>query len=503
MLRPIAPGVIDVPQLPVSSAPPAAKPAAQEPAPASLEGGKQLLGIEPAALPVAPAPRAAEGAIRDWRAALRTLTSSGLVPHLVVVAPGRGQPQAFTYEEAGKDEVALLVRTPDGQIPPPLAQALADLKIAKIEQRPALGIAGAAPLDVATTASPQQNYRYALTVTDSVLKHAGFDVGAPEHAIMRYSIARYILGGATDAALSWLAKHFDGPAEALIHTGQLGPRWVEKIERTLKDPFTNAACLERLRFLQTQLQDSLRWIEKENTGGAPIAYYLAGSITKGRFNAGSDLDLLIDTPDKDLEQKILKGPFGHYGGADRETYAILNVQFYWERGPYFGTPFAIGDDLKALLKPDALVDIYKTQSRRAWGVNVCEQDGATTVSFDDKARSSFQREAPIFTEWLYQESRHFRPEIENAFVTQHFDALLGVPEAAYMPAKRLIELGEQLLAERLMTAKIPEYETRLTTDPMGLADALGITDPVERLAVDFAARERMKQAARAKAAPKP
>ncbi len=470
-------------------------------------------------------------AIAEYRRWSAEVHEVGLRPSRVMIGraePGEPQTQWLTLlDEQGRAAVAWVVRTSDGQAPPGLLPLLEDLGVQPGPLDEA-AVKGATPVRPLADKSPRAEYDRAHRLADTLMRHAGFDPNDDRYAMMRYATARYLLNATTPEQLAFLAQHFDGSAQDLMQTGQVPARWVEKLERTFQEPYTNDEAMAWLKELAQKLPAAAAFIKQANVNNAPIEFFALGSLTKARFGgvpssegregSGSDMDVGFDTPDKELEKKILQSEFGFLGG-NSEVFSFINVGYYHDRTKYFGVPAPLTKSVDALGNPATMIDFYKASSRE-WGLELNESSGGTKVNVLPHAKDRFMREAPIVTEVLYDYSREYRRQVPTSWVTAHWEALVAnAGDVRLMSRQRLEQLGERLVADRLATSGVRQaIERYLTTDagkkalanagktaeealrgdvakligPMNLDDALGFTDPVERLMVDFAAAARMK-----------
>ncbi len=83
--------------------------------------------------------------------------------------------------------------------------------------------------------------------------------------------------------------------------------WAEKLQRDLMVPFTNEEVQRRFEKLQAELNYFQKYLSFMNHNNAPVQIYIFGSIVKGRWGANSDLDLFVDSSDKDLLRRLEYG----------------------------------------------------------------------------------------------------------------------------------------------------------------------------------------------------
>lgn len=435
--------------------------------------------------------------------------AGGLKPDQIRVGhfePGQPESQWLSVKgDDGTSKVVWQLRNATGQVPEPLQRLAGELGVTDV----ATGeVEGAAPIPAVTDVSPKAAFGRAMKLADQLATAAGVDPKKPELQLFRYTVARYMLNATTPQSLAYLADNYKGDTKGLLATGQVPARWVEKLERGFKKPYTNDESLVWLRQMAAKLTEAVQYVDEVNTKGSPITFYTAGSTTKARWSVGSDLDVLIDSPDKDLEQKILKGPHGFYGGANKEEFAILNASFYWERTHFFGTPVELAKGTAAM-KPELVEEVFKRTSAQDWGVRY----EGSHVDITPAAAEKFVREAPSVTEVLYDFSRPTRGQLDTKWVTEHWaNVVRDAPEIRLYSRQRLVDEGTALVKALLPAALSPANIARFfeaqglpvpdagadvakLIPPMKMDEFLGLTDTAEKLFVDFASSEQVKAAA--------
>lgn len=73
--------------------------------------------------------------------------------------------------------------------------------------------------------------------------------------------------------------------------------WQYKIDRDIKNPYTDKEVFDYLPILQRNLQDGVQhiiWTNNELFPTRTVGIYLVGSFVKGRFARQSDLDILVE-----------------------------------------------------------------------------------------------------------------------------------------------------------------------------------------------------------------
>lgn len=453
----------------------------------------------------------------------------GLQPAELRVAPQQpGAPDSEWFSHQG--QVVWQLRTPGGRIPPGLEALAKDRGVSKLTVGE---LAGAQPISPVADVSAPAAFQRAMALADRLFSSAGGDPQAPQFQLFRYTVARYLLNATTPQALAYLAQTYQGDTQGLLATGQVPARWVEKLERGFKKPYTNDEALGWLNQMAAKLEGAVAFIDANNPKGAPVTFYTAGSTTKARWSVGSDLDILIDTPDAELMKAVLTGPHGFYGGADKEEFAILNASFYWDRTAFFGTPVKLATGTQAM-KPALVEETFLRTSREDWGVAITPSAEGAKVELLPAAREKFVKEAPVVTEVLYDMSRPTRAQVDTRWVTEHWEAIVReAPEVRLLSRERMIETGRALvtalLPEALSPARLSAYfespagQRALGSEegkawlsqhglrgfdparaelpwgalvpPMDFDLLLGVADPVERLFIDFASAEQSRLSA--------
>jgi hypothetical protein len=452
---------------------------------------------------------------------------AGLQPAEIRVASQQpGAPDSEWLDDSGR--VVWQLRTPGGRIPPGLEALAKDRGVSTVTQGELVGVQ---PIETVADVSAPAEFGRAMALADRLFSKAGGDPQDPQIQLFRYTVARYLLNATTPQSLAYLARTYQGDTQGLLATGQVPARWVEKLERSFAAPYTTDQALAWLDQMASKIKSAVAFIDDNNPNGSPVTFYTAGSSTKARWGAGSDLDILIDTPDAELMKTILTGPDGFYGGADKEEFAILDASFYWNRTDFFGTPVKLAEGTQAM-KPELLKETFLRTSREDWGVSIAPSADGTTVELLPTAAEKFVREAPAVTEVLYDMSRPTRDQVDTQWVTEHWDAIVReAPEVRLLSRERMIDIGHELvkalLPDALSPARLsaffdsPAGKTVLASEegktwlaqhglndfdakrtdlpwgslvpPMDFDVFLGVTDPVERLFIDFASSEQVRR----------
>ena len=132
---------------------------------------------------------------------------------------------------------------------------------------------------------------------DAVLLAAGC-APADEHTILRENVATLLTQMRPDFVESLPRALREKGTEALIGAYEAASNvgYALKLSRdTRMKPYADVEVFDHLHDLEGELKTEMRRII-EGSNGYPCKFYIAGSLLKGRFGAGSDLDVLCDAP---------------------------------------------------------------------------------------------------------------------------------------------------------------------------------------------------------------
>ncbi len=289
-----------------------------------------------------------------------------------------------------------------------------------------------------------------------------------QYGLMRLVVARYLLNGLSDKAIGSLVA--DDKADALAST-RVASRWQEKALRELAHPFTNDDVVERVRYLGAELKDALLEIKK--LGGTADNYkvHVLGSLIKGRAAKGSDLDVLIETRDEGLRERVFDSRFGWRGGKPNADVVMGSYDYLVSRGAFYGPVLDIGDGQRFVEDPLALVDVW-AKSVAPYGVRVqTAKDGSVRVDADPGALSDVDvaRETEAVAERLLEHEKAFRRFVDTDFLLRHLRDVAPLADVVDVPLDRLVRAGEVLLRQRLPAALNRARVLELLATPLGEA----------------------------------
>lgn len=155
---------------------------------------------------------------------------------------------------------------------------------------------------------PFPNFERTLKVTDRLMKIHG--VSGEQYSILRYSIACNLANFLQPKDLYMAEFQTDEQLAAKMSEPNF---WAEKLHRDLNVPYTNEDVEKRLDKMQTEVAFFLKYLASMNYRQSPVQLYVYGSIAKGRFGGNSDIDIYIDSSDKDLLRRLENGVYreGH------------------------------------------------------------------------------------------------------------------------------------------------------------------------------------------------
>ena len=128
------------------------------------------------------------------------------------------------------------------------------------------------------------------TLAEAVMVAHG--VPLADHVLMRENLATCFTQELTRKQARELAGG-KAPAEAVLaymRASKTGGRWMKKVDRELGAPYSDQQVHDHLQQQGRNLEAWLARIDK----GYPMTVEIAGSLTKGRCGANSDIDVLVD-----------------------------------------------------------------------------------------------------------------------------------------------------------------------------------------------------------------
>jgi ribose 5-phosphate isomerase RpiB len=304
----------------------------------------------------------------------------------------------------------------------------------------------------------------AMVLAERALEKRG--IRGEQYGLMRLVVARYLLNGLSDKAIGSLVA--DDKADALAST-RVASRWQEKALRELAQPFTNDDVVQRVRHLGAELKDAVREIQK--LGGTADSYkvHILGSLVKGRAAKGSDLDVLIETRDDALRERVFDSPFGWRGKKPDGDVVLGSYEYLTSRGAFYGPTLDIGDGQRFVDDPNALVEVW-AKSVAPYGVRVeMGKDGAVRVEVETGALSdvSVARETEAVAERLLEHEKSFRRFVDTDFLLRHLRDVAPLADVADVPLDRLVRSGEVLLRQRLPSSLNRARVLELLATPLG------------------------------------
>lgn len=376
------------------------------------------------------------------------------------------------------------------------------------------------------------NFRNASSLAENLMKSEGLDLAGRE--LMHYNLIRYLINGTTPEGLTWLSRNFKGKPSELPEIKMLNARWLDKIKRTFDHPFTNDEVLLNLASLGEKLKRTVRFIRENGGKTSPYRIYLMGSATKGRLGSTSDMDVLVDTKDNELMEKVIDSEFG-YRGAKDPAFTAGPFNYAANRMDFFKPAVNIGDGTQLLEDPKFLENLYIDIAKK-YGVIIETDDGTTRVRIDEDAAARLaRREVPQAAEKVLEYEKRYRDFINTDFVLQYLKDAEKTKELAHIPLARLIDIGEDLakaylphhftyqsLVDFLKTPRGGDFlKSKSVTsacaeegiEPLNIPDAIrqgkglkvlsaipmedlpeimSLSDPVECLALLYAGAERLR-----------
>ncbi len=325
----------------------------------------------------------------------------------------------------------------------------------------------------ATPAEKRTALQAAMGVAGRMMTGAGVAVG--DHELMRYNLARYLINGTSADGLAYLHDKGGTSLGELEASHLVSERWHEKIARAMVTPFRNEEVLTTLARLGERLRGLVRFIETQAKPGTPYRLYLLGSFTKGRLAAGSDLDVLLQTEDKALENAVADSEYGYRGATD-DSLTVGLFSYAAARLDFYRPPIDIGDGKKLVDDPAALEKLY-CDTAATYGVHIARQGGALQVRFDaGRTADGAERETPQAAEQILEHEKRYRKLMRTDFVTRYLQQCGDYPELETMPLVRLVDVGEDLvtaLAPRLDAARLSAYLQGLAAAQWSQSEAGG------------------------------
>lgn len=177
-------------------------------------------------------------------------------------------------------------------------------------------------------------------------------VAEEEHALFIENLARYIFSAYPDDILESLAARENGLSRA--HLPPLA-RWLDKLDRDLEAPYSDAEVFAHLERLQSELREAIAMLRDQRPAGG-FMLTLMGGLLRGRLSARSDLDVILRSPDQDFFERVMKHPFGY---LVKERLVILSPPPHNKRvRRALGPMLDIGDGAEAMAQPGFLKELF-------------------------------------------------------------------------------------------------------------------------------------------------
>ncbi len=351
----------------------------------------------------------------------------------------------------------------------------------------------------------------------------------PEYTLMRTNAARYLLNGLPwrifeSADLAFLAER----PERL----RMSSRWAEKLERDLAAPYTDAEALAALKKKEGDLLHAARVLLRDPRA-KDASLHLMGGITKARFGGGSDLDLLVDSPDKSFVDWALHSEVGVLNEGAKEI-RLGELAFARARAERYAGFVELGKVGDVAAKAAPLVDVLKASFANI-GMRFDEATGHVEV-LGDVTALDVAPEVPESDEHVLEHEKRYAPLFDTRALLRYLDAGIDPRELRAFSRDALVEIGVTLLdrffvagldLDRLSDFVVGDAAAAFFDGPRGravleahgvndahglvkkgpaaLGDALralgpeevfdlaGVSDPLERLAMLLAGFEAAKR----------
>lgn len=166
------------------------------------------------------------------------------------------------------------------------------------------------------------------------------------------NLARYIYSAYPDGTLESLAAR-----ENALSRGELPPlaRWLDKLDRDLEAPYSDADVFAHLDRLQAELAEAVSVLHGLRPNGG-FSLTLMGGIMRGRLSAHSDLDVILRAQDQKFFDRAMRHPFGY---LVKERFVILSPPPHNKRvRRALGPMQDIGDGVDALARPGFLKELF-------------------------------------------------------------------------------------------------------------------------------------------------
>lgn len=182
-------------------------------------------------------------------------------------------------------------------------------------------------------------------------------VAEAEHSLFIENLTRYIFNAYPDGMLESLAARDNALSRALLPPRA---RWLDKLDRDLEAPYSDAEVFAHLERLQSELGEAVAMLKDQRPAGG-FTLTLMGGLMRGRLSARSDLDVILRSPDQDFFERVMKHPFGY---LVKERLVILSPPPHNKRvRRALGPMLDIGDGAQALAEPGFLKKLFLEKRR--------------------------------------------------------------------------------------------------------------------------------------------
>lgn len=139
----------------------------------------------------------------------------------------------------------------------------------------------------------------AFAIAEHLLEVRGHSLA--DCSLVRDNLAYYLIQGAKLSRLEGKLEVSPELADDEVVRCVSTKRWKSKVGRTLATPGDNRAILARLQTISVAFAAFSRQVH-DAAADQPYELILSGSLVKGHFSPGSDIDLIVDTTDPTLAE---------------------------------------------------------------------------------------------------------------------------------------------------------------------------------------------------------
>ncbi|MGQ0504380.1 MAG: nucleotidyltransferase domain-containing protein [Myxococcaceae bacterium] len=406
----------------------------------------------------------------EWAALLSTV---GLRPHTLILRTNadRSYISTQTANLAGLPRIVLQAYIPAVTVPLGLFAVLEDAGTrAAVMMGTTESVTLIRALRSLPSLAPQKaaSFNAALGLADRLMREIGVPVRAPDRQLYRATLARNLFDALTPQALAFLSAEPSASNRLeLFNSGLLSPRGKLKVERLLRQPYTQAEAFARLDYFEALFR---AWIPalKELAGERPYTLFLSGGAARGRYAPFSDFDLYVDCDDPPLRKAILRKEGLELSLEDRRAFQI---------GParHPRSSVSLGDGTALLREEEGyfrrlfqeraqqsglIVDLLSETSRLLPAAGeLVEREPQSAL--DDLLRKAGPAAWPL-------RSRH--------------QEVLNSPAGQWLTLERLSKLGGPVMA----AARSYGYSSEaLQSRPSRVVEWMSQLGPMERLALDW------------------